>query len=234
MRVVIVTSAARQENPAYIRLLAEPGSVLICADGGTEVALELGLVPDLVVGDLDSMDEATRQRAEAVCPIRTFPVRKDKTDTHLALEAALDYDPDEVVVCGAFGDRFDHNAGLVALAAGLGPRPRVLLKGARQETFLVRGPAGSPAANGAGGGAASGSGAGLAPIAGAAGDVVSLIPMTPTVSGVTTKGLGYPLVKATLRWGETLGVSNEMLGPRASVTVGGAGLLLVVHLQGAW
>ncbi len=245
VRVVIVTSAARQENPIYIRPLVKPGSILICADGGTEVALGLGLRPDLVVGDLDSLDETTRREAEAICAIRTFPVRKDKTDTHLALEAALDYSPDEVMVCGAFGDRFDHNLGLVALTAGLGPHPRVVLKGARQEAFLVRGREALPVTPGAPGrGVSAGAtepapiaaaeGVGAATISGAARDVVSLIPLTPTVSGVSTEGLGYPLREATLRWGETLGVSNEMLGPRASVTVDGAGLLLVVHLEGAW
>lgn len=214
-RVVIVTSAARQQDPSYIRRFAAPGTPLVCADGGAAVVLGLGLRPNLVVGDLDSLNDADRYRAQALCPIRVHPVRKDKTDTHLALEAAFDYGPDEVVVCGAFGDRADHNAGLLALVAGLGPRPRVVLRDARQEAFFVR--PGPPC-----------------PITGTAGDVVSLIPFTPVVTRVTTTGLSYPLTEGALRWGETLGVSNEMLGSEASVTIAGDGLLLVVHLEGAW
>ncbi len=215
MKALIITSAAGQEDPGYVRDLLHPGDLLISADGGTKVALGLGLSPDLVVGDLDSLDEATRRKLGDLCPVRTFPVRKDKTDTHLAIEAALERDPEEVVVCGAFGDRLDHGLGLIALVAGLPPQPRIKLRSARQEAFFVRGGE-------------------AADIAGRAADVVSLIPFTPEVTGVSTEGLGYPLAGAVLRWGETLGVSNEMLGARAAVKVDGAGLLLVVHLQGAW
>jgi len=222
-RVIIVTSAARQENPAYIRELVRPGDTLIAADGGAEVALDLGLRPDLVVGDFDSIDKATLERARATARVMTFPARKDKTDSHIALEQALDMAPDEVIVCGAFGDRFDHSLGLVTLVAGLETRVAVRFKGTRQEAWIARGPAGEPGA------------AGPRPvvIAGRPGDAVSLLPLSPIVRGVTTAGLGYPLAGATLRWGETLGVSNEMLGTKASVVVD-AGVLLVTHLRGVW
>lgn len=244
--VVIVTTAAAQEDAGYIRNVVAPPAAsaaravltratLICADGGAEVALGLGLTPDLVVGDLDSLDPGALRRVEAVCPVRVFPARKDKTDTHLALEAALEYEPDEVIVCGAFGDRADHSQGLLALVAGLPARPRVVLRSARQEAFFVRGLADRDTAEAAASAVPAPASAVAAPvIRGQSGDAVSLIPYTAEVTGVTTSGLGYPLAGATLRWGETLGVSNEMLGPEARVTVEGQGLLLVFHSSGAW
>jgi len=155
------------------------------------------------------------------CPVRTFPARKDKTDTHLALELALEFGPEEVVVCGAFGDRIDHNVGLILLLAGWAvgggsepaPAPPVRLVGAKQEAWIVAG--------------------GRSEIRGRPGDTVSLLPLSPSVTGVSTEGLSYPLERATLTWGNTLGVSNEMTGPGAAVTVGD-GALLIVHLRGAW
>jgi len=227
-RVVILTPAAGRMDRGTVRGLVRLGDRLVAADGGAAVALDLGLSPDLVVGDFDSLDQATLERVEAICPVRRFPARKDQTDTHLAIEAALQLFPDEaareIVICGALGDRFDHSLGLVLLLAGLataGPTgtaasapSSVRLVGAGQEGFV------------------------LAPghrleLAGRPGDTVSLLPLSPEVTGVATTGLLYPLASATLRWGETRGVSNEMTGQEASV-VAGSGVLLVTRLDGAW
>lgn len=227
LRVLIVTTAARQEDPGYIRNLVRPGDILIAADAGVEVAFRLGLRPDLVVGDFDSLDPALLERARAIAPVRSYPARKDKTDTHLALECASEYEPEEIIVAGAFGDRFDHSLGLTLLAAGLPPRPQVRLRGARQEAVFLHGPGAT------GAGVTRVVPVGLV-LRGRPGDTVSLLPLSPAVTGVSTAGLGYPLEGATLRWGETLGVSNEMLGTEAAVSVGGSGTLLVAHLQGAW
>lgn len=213
-RVVIITAPARDEEAGYIAALLRPGDFLICADGGAEVALRLGLTPDLVVGDFDSIDPAALAEIERICPLRTYPVRKDQTDTHLALELALAERPDEIIVCGAFGDRLDHNLGLVLLLAGLATAAAIRLLGARQEAFVL-----TPGHPGA--------------INGHPGDTVSLLPLTPRVQGVTTKNLAYPLNDGTLTWGSTLGVSNQMTTTKAVVTVT-AGHLLVVHLRGAW
>lgn len=214
LRAVIITpAAAQEEDKSYIIELVSPGDYLIAADGGADVALALGLLPDLVVGDLDSIDPETLERLRILCPVRSFPVRKDKTDTHLAIEAATGAGANEVVVCGAFGDRHDHNLGLVLLLAGLPPFPPVRLVGSRYEAFLA-GP--------------------YSLFCGSPGDAISLLPLSPVVIGVSTEGLSYPLDGAALTWGETLGVSNEMVGGEASVSVAGEGRLLVVHTKGAW
>jgi len=218
-RVVILTPAAGRMDRGTVRGLVRLGDRLVAADGGAAVALDLGLFPDLVVGDFDSLDQATLERVEAICPVRRFPARKDQTDTHLAIEAALQLFPNEaareIVICGALGDRFDHSLGLVLLLAGLAEgSSRVRLVGAGQEGFVL------------------GPGHRLE-LAGRPGDTVSLLPLSPEVTGVATTGLVYPLASATLRWGETLGVSNEMTGTEASV-VACAGVLLVTRLEGAW
>jgi len=64
----------------------------------------------------------------------------------------------------------------------------------------------------------------------AAGAYLSLVPLTPVVTGVSVSGVHWPLQGATLRWGESLGISNRVVAPAARVTVG-SGCLLVVQ---AW
>ena len=67
-------------------------------------------------------------------------------------------------------------------------------------------------------------------ISGAAGDIVSLLPLSEEVAGVTTAGLAFELDSATLRQGPTLGLSNEMSGSRATVAVE-RGRLAVTHTR---
>ncbi|MGC8826157.1 MAG: thiamine diphosphokinase, partial [Anaerolineae bacterium] len=66
----------------------------------------------------------------------------------------------------------------------------------------------------------------------AAGDIVSLLPLSPVVEGIVTSGLEYPLRGEPLYMGPSRGVSNVMLGPEASVTIA-SGWLLVVHQRSA-
>jgi thiamine pyrophosphokinase len=64
-------------------------------------------------------------------------------------------------------------------------------------------------------------------IRGAIGDIVSLLPMTPTVNGITTNGLAYPLSNATLYFERSRGVSNVLTQEEARVVIGDGLLLLV-------
>ena len=67
-------------------------------------------------------------------------------------------------------------------------------------------------------------------VEGEAGAYLSLVPLCPVVTGVSVDNVHWPLTGATLRWGESLGVSNRLLGGEARVSVG-EGYLLVVQ---AW
>jgi thiamine pyrophosphokinase len=69
-------------------------------------------------------------------------------------------------------------------------------------------------------------------IQGAPGSVVSLIPLTGEVHGITYTGLKYPLEDATLPFGSTRGVSNEMAGSQATVRITGGLALLVRTVEG--
>ncbi len=81
-------------------------SYVICADGGYSHALKLGIVPDLWLGDGDSL---TVDGQEVIArEIMSFPVRKDNTDTDLAIEVALERGYREIVIIGGLGGRLDH------------------------------------------------------------------------------------------------------------------------------
>lgn len=192
--------------------------LVIAADGGALGARRLGLAIDLVVGDMDSLDEAalTDLRAAGVA-VETAPVAKDESDTELALVAAIARGASAITVVGAFGGlRLDHelaNIGLLALPR-LGACAVELLD-QRTRVSAIRAPdaAGHPVTR---------------RLPGRPGDVVSLLVPAGVVEGVTTGGLRYPLLDEPLVGGPARGLSNVRLGTEAIVTAR-SGLLLVVE-----
>lgn len=194
--------------------------LVIAADGGARHAAGLGFVIDLWVGDGDSLgEEGMATLASSGVPIERSPADKDETDTELAIRAALARGADRLVIVGALGGRrIDHalaNVGLLALG-DLAGRRAVLLDAASRIS-LLRGPSATAAP-----------GDDRITLAGAPGDVVSLLPHGGDVEGVTTDGLAFPLADEPLTLGSTRGVSNVIRRRGASVVVR-RGFLLVIE-----
>ena len=191
------------------RRLICPEDALIAADGGTQHILALGLLPSLVIGDLDSLAADNRRRLEgSSVEIRQYPRDKNETDLELALHSALDEGYRSILILAALGGRLDQSLGNLALLTDPSlAEVDVRLDDGIEEVFFVRK---------------------QADIQGRPGDTVSLLPWGSPAGGVTTEGLRWPLRGETLYPDKTRGVSNEMLGETASVTIQ-SGLLLVVH-----
>jgi thiamine pyrophosphokinase len=191
--------------------------LIVAADGGWEKAVSLGLRPNLLVGDADSLPE-TRFAALAAegVSIERSPVAKDESDTELALLAALRRGAKYVTVLGALGgQRFDHalaNVGLLGL-----PDPdaaEVELLDGTTRVRLLR----APATDGD---------AVRCRLDGPKGDLVSLLPLDSPAVGVTTGGLLYPLHDETLPPGPARGLSNVRTAVDASVTLRHGRLLVI-------
>ncbi len=193
--------------------------IIAAADGGARVARSFGLTPDFVIGDMDSIDPAELTALEqGGAQVFRYPHEKSETDLELVLlwaartvgtEHALSL---RVRIIGAVGDRLDQtmaNVYLLALPALRGIDVRIAA--GRQETWLAM--------------------PGTTTINGAAGDTISLLPLSGSVRGVTTKNLYYPLKDEDLMFGPARGVSNVLRGEHASVSVR-EGVLLMVHTIG--
>ena len=210
MKAIIIANGQIHDGDFY-RSLVAPTDLVICADGGASNALALGLQPQVVVGDLDSLDESLRYRLEKEhCQFIVHPARKDETDLELAIKYAVEQGAQEIFILGALGYRLDHalaNVLLLALPELRSVKARIL--DGRQEVFLIRGEV---------------------LIEGQVGDTLSLLPLTEEVTGIYTEGLEYPLENGTLYLGPALGVSNTLTAPQAWVRVG-QGLLLatIIH-----
>ncbi len=217
VRVVIVAdgdvdaSALRRATTS----LAEERVFVLAADGGALKAEAAGVPVDLVLGDGDSLDEPDRARLHAAgAQVRLVAPEKEMSDTELCLREALTLGVTSVRIHGALGGRRpEHGFANVALLAlrELGTMDVTIEHGASVVRLV---------------GAADRSG--WADLAGRPTDFVSLLPLAPGALGITTQGLRYPLHDEDLAFGPSRGLSNELLGTEASVTVR-RGRLLVTH-----
>lgn len=206
---VVVLANGEINDLEFIRRRIRDDDFIICADGGALHALAMGILPDMVVGDMDSLPASVFERLQgSKAEILPFPAEKDQSDLELALERAVALAPKEIILAGALGGgRFDQAIGnllllTIPLRAGIPAQiidesHRIYLT-AQEITIL-----GSP------------------------GETVSLFSLTPTVEKITTEGLKYPLTGETLYFASTRGLSNEFTGARARITAG-PGLLLVI------
>ena len=207
MRAIIIANGPSPDYPSGFQ--RQEDDWIIAADGGTLSALRWGWLPDTVVGDLDSLPNELRPRLEAAGgQFVTFPERKDWTDLELALQHAVEGGAAEIVILGARGGRLDQElTNLLLLSRPEWAAVTIRLLDGQEEACVVRREC---------------------LLSGQVGDTVSLLALTPQVTGITTRGLEWPLCEATLTFGSTLGISNVLTEPVARVRVED-GVLLVVH-----
>lgn len=177
---------------------------VICADSGLRLAERLGIAPDLVLGDFDSLGAVPEQ-----LPHMTVPVEKDDTDTVLAARVALEKGFRDIRIYGAFGGRLDHTfANLQTLEFLHNAGAHGELTGVRDTAFLM------------GGGESR-------RLPKQPQQTLSLFAWSAQCSGVCIRGVHYPLENGTLQRSFPLGVSNEITAEEAEI-VCGEGLLLVI------
>jgi thiamine pyrophosphokinase len=88
---------------------------VVAADSGLLACERAGIVPDFIVGDMDSIPDPAALSRYSADRVRVWPRDKDYTDTELALGALKDHGVDEVILVGGGGGRIDHFLALRAL-----------------------------------------------------------------------------------------------------------------------
>lgn len=204
----VVFGGAEIKDYSFCKKYTDNAYIIAC-DGGMSHCMALGLKPDIIVGDFDSVkkDVFDYYKNEKI-PVEQFPCRKDETDMELGLDAAVKAGAKEITIIGGIGSRLDHtmaNCQLLYILLKEGIKARIANE--FNEIELID--------------------KDIA-IEGCKGDIVSLIPMSEEVCGVTTKNLEYPLYDAKLCFGSRLiAVSNVMTEDESFVSIK-SGLLYVM------
>ncbi|MGX8797923.1 thiamine diphosphokinase [Fusibacter sp. JL298sf-3] len=190
------------------------GEVPLCVvgvDGGARHLEVLGVTPDVLVGDFDSIGDLKRYLEKwPDTDRRVYPSEKDFTDAELALEVVLSRGVDEIVFIGAFGGRLDHMMANVLLMRRV---PKGVKVYALDETNIMRWVSAPFFESGV-----------VQPYMA---HYVSLVPVVSAFEGIDLEGFKYPLKKATIEVGQSVGISNECTGATYSIRIAsGEGLLI--------
>jgi thiamine pyrophosphokinase len=214
MQVLIFANGDLDELEWVRPYLASAG-VVIAADGGCHHLFHLDRPPDILIGDLDSVDQPLQDWLEAAGGrVISYPPAKDETDLELALRYAADqYPAAEILIFGALGGRLDQTlANILLLAHPAVADHRVSLVQHHQRAWLAQN---------------------KCLVRGQAGDLVSLIPLGGPAKIRLTEGLQWPLKDEILDVGPARGVSNVMTADEASVVVD-YGQVLCIQTAGEW
>lgn len=196
-------------DPPHPGLRVPEADLVVAADSGAEVATDLGLTVDVLVGDLDSVDARTLGALRGVgTRVERHHPDKDATDLELALAVAAREDPQRIVLVGGHGGRLDHALSVPGALAAIAARRR------RVEAWL--GPALLQVT------------VDRARIEARPGEQISLLAWGGPVHGLTTHDLRWPLRDFTLEPGSTRGISNEATDGPAAVAIA-TGTLLVIR-----
>ncbi|MDK9708722.1 MAG: thiamine diphosphokinase [Desulforhopalus sp.] len=211
MLTIIFANGAPADPPNLAGLLAT-ATLIIAADGGSNTCERLGILPNVLIGDLDSTATAIVEKyLQKQVAIHRHPPRKDATDLELALDFALLQGARQVVLIGGLGGRWDMSLANILLCAAEKYHSMHISVAETDCTMHLLHP-GKPFT-----------------LRGLPGERVSLLPLQGGITGLTLQGFDYPLQAASLSFGTTWGVSNVLHHQEATIEFTG-GLLLCVHL----
>lgn len=194
---------------SLVKEVTQDADFIIAVDSGAKVAMELGVMPRIVIGDMDSIDNATKEVLEKNgIEFQISPTEKDETDTELGIDYATKNGATEIIIIGGtFGDRIDHILANI-LYATISRVPITFVNGL-QKSFMKKGPV-------------------QLSLKGNKKDLLSLIPLTEDVTGISSTGLQWELHDSTLVFGMPRGVSNVFLQEEITLSWK-SGWLLVTH-----
>lgn len=200
MRAVIIGNGSISSYE-YIRKLIKDDDLVICADGGINHAVKLGIKPDLVIGDFDSSDP---KEAVDDWNVIQYPTRKDFTDGEICVKYAVEHGYDDVLLIGMIGTRMDHTINNLLM---LSQCKRGMAVNENNEIYYLKD---------------------RLSVRNKKGKTLSIIPLKGDLLGITTKGLEYALNDGDLYFGESRGNSNEIIDNDCEIILReGEGLVIV-------
>ena len=209
--LVLVNGELYKPDVMRNRIRAEVFDLVIGVDGGARYAYTLNVTLNTIIGDLDSLSTLEQQginNAEFI----SYPAEKKEIDLELALLYAEEQEADQIVMVGVMGGRMDMTIANILLIAHASLKScRIEVWHGEQTGWVIKPPGED--------------------ITGHPGDTISLMPLGGNASGITTKGLKYPLKDEILTFGLARGISNLLEKPSAHIKLS-EGFLLAIHTPG--
>lgn len=190
MKVLIVGSG-KIDNINNLKRECESADCIICADGGAVSVDKADIVPDIIIGDLDSIKSSILNKFITLnVEFKRYPEKKDFTDMELCLDYALSICASEVTIMGGTGSRLDHTlANIFLLYFLLEKNIKGKIIDDNNEVYIIND---------------------VIELKQDEKEYVSIIPISNIVYGISTNGFEYETNKLNLKFGSARGVSNKL------------------------
>ena len=207
MKGIIIAGGRLVDGKILMELFLK-ADLRVAADSGLQHLEDFGLIPDYLVGDIDSLEDVTiLDRLPESVKVMTHPVEKDKTDTEIAADLLIDSGCTEITILGGTGSRLDHtlsNIQLLRTIFNRGVNGRIIDDN-NQIIYLPR----------------------EYQIKGNKDCYYSILPLGTEGIGVSLKGFHYPLDNVEIPFGSSLGISNYLEDNEGQIVVHhGEGILI--------
>ncbi len=198
----------------YINKIVATGSYdyIICSDGGANHAYNMNIVPDYIIGDLDSINKnIIEYYKNKSVKFEKFPTKKNETDTELCIELSDKLKAKEIHLIGALGGRIDHtiaNINLLYYIRKRGIKAKIISE--KEEIYIAIEEE--------------------VTIDGKIGDTISILPIKNDAKGVTLKNLEYPLEDYNMEFSRPLGISNVMTDSNCNIKVNEGSIIIIKNI----
>jgi thiamine pyrophosphokinase len=199
-RAVILTGGEILDINSFVK---HEDDFYICADIGMKNAKLLSITPHVAIGDFDSYQGDIPESALEI----THPPEKDKTDTELAVEYALEHNFGEIEIWGGTGGRLDHTiANIYLLLRIYESGAKGALRDGKNKAVIINE---------------------NTSVAKGDEEYITVLPIFGKAEGVTLLGTKYPLINHTLSEGDIIGISNEIVCDRVDISIKSGWLLII-------
>ena len=185
---------------------------IICSDGGANHTYKMNIVPDYIIGDLDSIeDNVIKYYKSKNVKFNKFPTKKDETDTELSIWLANKLNAKKIDLIGALGGRIDHtiaNINLLYYIRNKNIIPKMISE--KEEVYIAIEEE--------------------IIIDGNKGDTISIIPIKGDAKGITLTNLEYPLENGIMEFSRPLGISNIMTNSSCNIKVNEGSIIIIKNI----
>jgi len=203
-KIAIIANGTMKDADFYQEYVKDVG-IIICADGGANNAYKMNIIPDYIIGDLDSIDSTTTTYFKKNHKTKIInDQNQEKTDLELAISLAESLHPDEIFIFGAIGDRIDHTLANILCLTKINPDITAKIIDEKNILELVDKPS---------------------EIKGYTEDIISVIPLTQIV-GLSYEGMKWPVSNKNTKFG-WFGLSNRFTKQKAKITFSKGKLLII-------
>lgn len=207
MKCLILANGSYGPLEAYRHQLE--AEIILCADGGANYAYLLNIIPDYIIGDMDSIKAEVRDYySQKQVVFKKFPRQKDFTDTQLVIGLADELGATEIVLFGTLGDRLDHTLSNLYSSMDVCKKGKRVMHYSPELTIHIV--------------------ADKLNLQGEIGDLVSVLALTDQVVGLTERGFKYPLENVILEKTNPFAVSNSLVANQGEIELKD-GIIAVFH-----